>query len=237
MQFKRLQPKLSYSFAGCAWLFPYHLGVIDALQQHPATKRAVFLGASSGALAALVASLGLEPRAMLRETEYFAKECQGRFLGPTGRMSRYVTDGLARHLPADACERVRDRLWVSVTHWPTLRHQLVPANSCQDSKELVTLILGSCYIPLYYEKPVRWKKFWLIDGGIKNNQPSLDPFTIKVSPWRDSGQKQKRADIRPDHPLSYRETLLPDVRRLSHIFSLGQAAGHRFLKNWQRPQV
>ena len=42
---------LSLSFAGCAWLFPYHLGAIEAFRKESAFDSALYLGASSGSLA------------------------------------------------------------------------------------------------------------------------------------------------------------------------------------------
>jgi len=230
MTTKHFRPKLSISFAGCAWLFPYHLGVIDALKAHPGYQQVIFLGASSGALAALVAALGIEPRAILEEVERFAKDAEGRIFGPAGRMSRYVRDGLTRHLPEDACQLAKDRLWISVTEWPSLRPKLIAAKSCQNSDDLLTLLLGSCYIPLYYEKAVSWRDTWLLDGGFKNNQPSLNPFTIKVSPLIDP--KRKGVDISPSRRLSYRDVLLPQVKRLPRFFRMGQIDGRRFVENW-----
>ncbi|MFW7380716.1 MAG: patatin-like phospholipase family protein [Oligoflexus sp.] len=226
----RFQPRISFSFAGCAWLFPYHLGVIDSLKTHKTYHKAVYLGASSGALAALVAALGIEPALILDEAQRFAQDAAGRLLGPAGRMSRYVREGLMRHLPDDACLRVKDRLLISVTEWPGMQARLIAGHHCRTRDELLKLLLGSCYIPLYYEKPVWWEGCWLLDGGFKNNQPSLDPFTIKVCPLIDPRQKQ--VHISPAKRLSYRDVLLPEVKRLPRFFRMGQIDGKRFLENW-----
>ncbi len=156
---------LSLSFAGCAWLFPYHLGAIEAFRQESAFTNALYLGASSGSLAAVVAALGIDTQLIMDHTLRFAADSRERRLGPIGRMSRYVAQGLHEQLPDDACQRAAGRVKISVTHLPRFQHELVDIGVCQSREELISLLLGSCYIPVYYEKPVFWSGRWLIDGG------------------------------------------------------------------------
>ncbi len=222
-----IRPRTSLSFAGCAWLLPYHLGVIAAWRMQGRLEHAEFLGASSGALAATIAAVGIAPERILERVLFFAKDSEDRRLGPAGRMSRYVREGLRGELPHDAPGLARGRLKISVTVLPTLRHELVDAGDCHDNEDLIHLLLGSCYIPLYYEKPVRWQGRWLIDGGVRNNQPKTGPHTITVSPF-------PSAHIRPDYAPPRRDVLMPHQGRMEDLFHRGQRDGERFLRgHWQ----
>ncbi len=221
-KFVSFRPKTSLSFSGCAWLLPYHLGVIDTWQQRGRLAHAEFLGASSGALAATIAALDLCPKRVCERVLGFAKDSEHRRIGPAGRMTRYVREGLREELPLDAPRLAKGRLKISVTVLPSLRHELIDAGRCHDRDDLIQLLLGSCYIPLYYEKPVYWQGLWLIDGGIRQNQPQTSPHTITVSPLAS-------ALIRPEYTPRRRDVLLPHRGRMEELFAAGQKDAERFL--------
>ncbi len=237
---QRLQPPTmvsspfpSVSFAGCAWLFPYHLGVIEALRQEPAFDSALYLGASSGSLAAIIAALGMDTRAILEHTLQFAADAQERRLGPLGRMTRYVGLGLREHLPDQAWLKAAGRAKISVTLLPHLKHELIDVGSCQDQADVIRLLLGSCYIPIYYEKPVIWGWRVMIDGGLRNNQPIWDASTIRVSPQ--GSRTPDQVDIKPKNSSSMREVLFPEPGRLISLYEEGRADGERWLQSSFRP--
>lgn len=217
----------SFSFAGCAWLFAYHLGVIDRLRAHPQWSQAVHLGASSGALAAVIAGAGVDTAAVLRHVLDFAADARARRLGPIGRMTRYVTQGLESLLPLDICALAAGRVKVSVTRLPQLRHELIDVGACRSRDELIRLLLGSCYIPLYYEKPVSWGGRWLIDGGLRNNQPVLDRRTVRISPH--GAREGSSADIHSARRYDLAEVLFPEPSRLMTLYREGQTGGEAWL--------
>lgn len=218
---------ISLSFAGCAWLFPYHLGAIEALRREPAFASALYLGASSGSLAAIIAALDIDTQKIMEHTLAFAEDARERRLGPIGRMSRYVSQGLQDQLPHNASQLAAGRVKVSVTHLPRLRHELVDVGVCQSRAELIRLLLGSCYIPIYYEKPVIWSGRWLIDGGLRNNQPILDHRTIRILP---QGPREGQADIHPEVNASMADILFPAPARLAQLYE----SGREDTGNWLR---
>jgi hypothetical protein len=218
---------LSLSFAGCAWLFPYHLGAIEAFRKESAFASALYLGASSGSLAAIIAALDIDTKKIMDHTLEFAQDARERRLGPIGRMSRYVSEGLKDQLPSNACQLAAGRVKVSVTHLPRLKHELIDVGVCQSRDELIRLLLGSCYIPIYYEKPVNWAGRWLIDGGLRNNQPILDHRTIRILP---QGPREGAADIHPQDSSSMTHILFPEPGRLSQLYESGQ----RDTEHWLR---
>lgn len=228
-----VQKPPSLSFAGCAWLFPYHLGAIEAFRKEKAFDDATWLGASSGSLAAVVAGLGLDTAAIMDHTLRFAQDAQERRLGPIGRMSRYVAQGLKDQLPEDACRLARGRVKVSVTRLPRLQHELIDAGACSSRSDLIRLLLGSCYIPIYYEKPVFWSGRFLIDGGLRNNQPVLDHRTIRIVPQGKSPGID--ADIYPAQRSQLGDILFPKPDRLVQLYEGGMEDTRNWLKTHFRP--
>jgi len=218
----------SLSFAGCAWLFPYHLGAIEAFRKEPAFADALYLGASSGSLAAIIAALDMDTQKIMDYTLQFAQDAQERRLGPIGRMSRYVSQGLQDQLPEDASQRAAGRVKVSVTRLPGLQHELIDVGVCESRADLIRLLLGSCYIPIYYEKPVLWSGRWLIDGGLRNNQPIVDHRTIRIVP---QGPRQGRAEIFPAEASSMADILFPAPQRLMQLYETGQRDAELWLKS------
>jgi hypothetical protein len=215
----------SLSFAGCAWLFPYHLGAIEAFRQEPAFADALYLGASSGSLAAVAAALGMDTEKIMDHTLRFARDSRERRLGPVGRMTRYVSQGLQDQLPDNASQLAAGRVKISVTRLPRLQHELIDVGVCQNRNDLIRLLLGSCYIPIYYERPVNWSGRWLIDGGLRNNQPMLNQNTVRILP---QGARQGQADIYPTVPAPVSEILFPEPARLRALYE----AGRRDTETW-----
>lgn len=224
---------LSFSFAGCAWLFAYHLGAISRLRAAAGWSEAIHLGASSGSLAAVIAGADIDPEAALALACEFAVDAVGQRLGPAGRMTRYVRQGLESLLPADVCARLPGRVKVAVTTLPRLGHELVDAGQCRGRSELIQLLLGSCYIPLYYEKPVRWAGRWLIDGGLRNNQPILDHRTIRISPHR--ARPGSGVEIHSGRQFALKEVLFPQPARLLELYAQGQNDGRLWLQRHGLP--
>lgn len=213
------------SFAGCAWCVPYHFGVAHTLQQRGLPAQTVYVGASSGALAAAALAAGLDPKDCFQGTLRSAARVARRWRGPAGRMSELVRDALEELLPKDAHERAHGRFRASVTKLPLLQTRLLPLGRLRSRRELIELVLASCYIPLYYERPARWRRGLYLDGGLRNNQPRLGPHTLTVSPFRDP---RAPAQIRPAQPPPRRWALFPTEQSLRHLFDEGRRDAERF---------
>jgi hypothetical protein len=222
------------SFSGCAWLFTYHLGVAKAAQETSAyCRQSIFLGSSAGAIAALCAAVPMNFDDSLNMALDLARDARKRWLGPVFRMSHYVRHGLQETLPTNAYQTVQRQLRVSVTRLPSFRNELIPARDLASNDDLLNLILSSCYIPLYYEKPARFRRRFYCDGGASNNIPTMSPFTIKVCPTPSLQNKQHKLDIYPPahREPSFRYVLFPDPQVMTDLYQQGQDDFHRF---WQR---
>lgn len=182
----------SISFVGCSWLMVYHVGVVRALVEHGLVdnERTILLGSSSGSIIAAAVVCGVSLQDCMALVEEMANDgsLHRRVCGPVGRMSHYVRQGLQRCLPEDAHQRASGRLYISTTSYETrhgkshLQNHLISEFSSRE--DLINLILASCYIPGYYESPVRCKTrgMFFLDGGLTNNQPVLKG-TLTVSPY------------------------------------------------------
>jgi hypothetical protein len=133
----------------------YHLGVAVSLQDHCDLAKVVFCGASCGSLVAAALAIGVP----ISELKNFAMKmhsaADARFWGPAGHMSHIVRGGLEAMLPDDAHEllNAQDRpLAVSVSLWESIgkfKNKLDRRPRFESRTELITLLLCSCYIPLY----------------------------------------------------------------------------------------
>jgi hypothetical protein len=216
----------SISFAGCAWLVAYHFGVGAALQARGWLDGSILVGASSGALVAAALASGLDATRCYEETLACTLRVAHRPLGPAGAMSAIVYDALERMLPDDAHLRVRGRFFASVTSLPILRSHLMPHDRLHDKRDLISLVLASCYIPLYYERPALWRNRPYVDGGLRNNQPIIDGSTLTVSPF---SKAKVRALISPQTQASPFRSLLPNRRSLDALFEQGVGDAQRFM--------
>ncbi|MCA9566063.1 MAG: patatin-like phospholipase family protein, partial [Myxococcales bacterium] len=215
------QSQPSVSFAGCSWLMIFHLGVLDHLSETYSLDQWRFAGSSSGALTAALGASGTSVWDAKRLLIELAEASRTRRLGPVGRMSGYVRDGLERTLPSDAHERASNRLRIGITTLPRL--DVTYASQFSSRAELIDAILASCYIPIYYERPVKFRGQWCIDGGLRDNQPRFDADTITVAPR--SGATQVNSGRRLPRRLSY---FPADSGGLEQLFGMGQRAARAF---------
>jgi hypothetical protein len=223
-----LHPTLSsLSFCGCAWLFTYHLGVGAALTRSCDFTGTKFLGASSGAIAAVALASGVDMLAGLELALSLVKDARRRWLGPVGKMTRYVSQGLMRILPDDAFQKVDQRVICSVTRLPTFKNELLPLSGLTDNRQLVQRVLASCYIPLYYEKPIFIGRKAYLDGGATNNMPRLNGSTVTVSPT--PSLQSSRVDIGPLIEPAFRYALFPKTSVLRDLYQKGEEDGMKYL--------
>lgn len=213
------------SFAGCAWLLPYHLGAAHALQRYFPLGEPYYLGASSGAIAAVACAAGLAPLDVFEQTLRSAAEHGSSAFGPFGHMSALVRHALDRMLPADAHERVAGRFFASVTCVPGLRNHLEPREKLESRAELIALVLASCYIPIYYERVAFYRGRPYLDGGATNVLPSREAGTLTISPMPAHG-----AQICPDRPHSVLRVLFPKPSKLHTLFADGERDATQFVE-------
>ena len=215
----------SISFSGCSWHLTYHIGVVNYLQTNH-IKCHVALGASSGSLAGIVLTTGIKAQDTLEFCLEMSNNAAKRKLGPVGKMSRYVRGGLNELLPEDAYLSAQGRLKVSITELPLFRNRIYPLEPIQNNQELMQIALGSCYIPIYYEKPIFIKGKPVIDGGATDNLPILDQSTITVSPK--PSLQSKKTDIGPKVEPEFRSSMFPDNTVMKDLFLQGYADAKRF---------
>jgi hypothetical protein len=221
-------PPQSFSFSGCAWLVAYHFGVGRVLQRRTDTSRHVYLGTSSGAIAAAVLAVGVDCDDAFGRLISLAHAASTRRLGPAGLMSRFVRTSLEDLIPEQGHQALFGRLHVSVTELPRVRNRILPRAPFASREELICVILASCYIPLYYERPVLLGGRPYVDGGLTDNQPVLGASTITVSPTGAS-RGRARIDITPARPPALRHALLPDPEVMIDVYDAGRADAELFL--------
>ena len=216
-------PPKAVSFAGCAWLLPYHLGAAQGLSRHFNLNAPYYLGASSGAIAAVACASGLSPRDVFEQTLRSAARHEGTRLGPFGRMSALVHHALDNTLPADAHERVAGRFFASLTTLPRFKNRLEPNRPLGSRQELIELVLASCYIPLYYERLARFRGRPYLDGGATDVLPVREAGTLTISPLPAHG-----ADITPQTARPLLRVLLPEPGVLRELFDEGERDAQRY---------
>ena len=219
----------SISFAGCAWLITYHLGVAQALKESLDTTSMKFLGASSGALTALMLAAEIDLHDALDFACAMATDSRKRLLGPVGRMHKYVTAGLTELLPEDAYRKVFGRMLVSVTELPLMRNRILPEVAPESNRELIGIILASSYIPLYYERPALLNGRAYIDGGVTDNCPRLDDRTIIVSP-KSAFYRKGKATIGPEVEPRFMHAFFPEAKAMKELFDQGRRDWESFME-------
>mmetsp|Transcript_26232 Transcript_26232/g.59504 ORF Transcript_26232/g.59504 Transcript_26232/m.59504 type:complete len:263 (+) Transcript_26232:234-1022(+) len=198
----------SISFEGCGAAVSYHLGVYEAVCRLYGTqtlqiRKIKYVGTSSGAIAALVAALGLEAETWMRRLAHLW-EPMGQCCFGLLQVDKYVElalDEILESFGKDAYMHLRDRLFVSVTKFFS-RNTMISV--WESNNHVKDVILASCFIPVAMLRPVRIGSFFVIDGGFSLNCPRLNPNTCLVSPTRFIDTKSSSS-----HPL----IVLQDARR------------------------
>jgi len=186
-----IYPLHSVSLNGCAWMLPYHIGVVSVLiKEKIVDSETKWLGSSGGSLIATAACLNLDLEHQLKfcvRTGAYSRSIHA--LGPCGFMSAYIGPHIFKSLPSDAAEKATGKLFVSITEAPGKNGEM-SANALisefSSRKRVHQALMASSYIPLYYETPALPGGIFgpfRFDGGFSENQPILDPrHTTTVSP-------------------------------------------------------
>jgi len=118
-----------------------------------------FAGASSGSLLATALVCGIPLDEFQDFSLGMADQAAMRFGGPVGNMSTIVRGGLEQFLTQDAGDQVArpGRLTVCVTSLrdflPSKRILTGSVGLGNTKEELISVLMSSCYIPIYYEDP------------------------------------------------------------------------------------
>lgn len=166
---------LALAFEGCACRAAFHAGVAAALADGAARLGPVALtaGASSGSLIAVgvaagrAASLPAIWRALAgRSIVSWRRLVHNR--SPFD-MSHLVRSALVDALGASADLRAAPvEALVTATRLVGLRRVVF---STRDEPDMLPPLLGSCFFPLLYGRPVRVRGQLLVDGGLVDNLP------------------------------------------------------------------
>uniref|UniRef100_A0A7S4KW11 PNPLA domain-containing protein n=1 Tax=Guillardia theta TaxID=55529 RepID=A0A7S4KW11_GUITH len=211
----------SISFEGCGAAVSFHLGVYEAVcrlygrdtLQH---RRIRYVGTSSGAIAALVAALGLEAEPWMRRMAHLW-EPMGQCCFGLLQVDKYVElalDEILESFGKNAYMHLRDRLFVSVTKFFS-RNTMI--SMWESNNHVKDVILASCFIPVAMLRPVRIGSFFVIDGGFSLNCPRLNPKTCLVSPTRTPG-----SDVKPKVKARFRDVIgAPSQTRFVELWHSG----------------
>lgn len=176
-------------FGGCAGMYHYFLGIASVLQEKFDMSDVVFGCVSGGSFPALALILDL-PVKELHETwnKEILRELNKSSLKAFSRLNGIVFEKSKKYIPVDAHIVAKNRLFISLTEFPSLKNHIVHYWQTIDS--LLDCIQASCFIPIFD------KRFWTIfdstkyvDGGLSNNKPIPYPESpyiyITTDKWRE----------------------------------------------------
>eukprot|EP01097_Dermamoeba_algensis_P008493 TRINITY_DN5690_c0_g1_i1.p1 TRINITY_DN5690_c0_g1~~TRINITY_DN5690_c0_g1_i1.p1 ORF type:complete len:328 (-),score=60.77 TRINITY_DN5690_c0_g1_i1:62-1045(-) len=226
----RLYTRPSFSFSGCAWLLSYHVGCGRALRELPLSTRnnTYFLGSSGGGLIASIVASGSCLDSVMKVIIDMRKRANGSWTGPVGKCSAFVEEGLSSVLVPDAHKKLSGKLFLSLTEIDGWRVKNRIVNHFESKQDLVSLLMASCYVPLYWEKGVEYQGKTFIDGGFTNNQPVLSPETVTICPYHYSDAHIRPADIRSSIIEAF--LLLPSEDKIRRLEETGYKDTIAFLK-------
>jgi len=237
-----IYPLHSVSLNGCAWMIPYHIGVVSVLiKEKIVDSETKWLGCSGGSLVAAAACLNLDLEHQLKfcvRTGAYSRSIHA--LGPCGFMSAYIGPHISKSLPQDAADKVSGKLFVSITEAPGKNGEISANALISDfpsRKSVYETLMSSSYIPLYYETPVLPDGIFgpfRFDGGFSENQPILDPLrttTVSTIPLT--------ADITPaEMPYPNIEHFFPkDADSAMTVYESGVTAAKKYVKKLRVTQA
>jgi NTE family protein len=239
---------LGIAFQGCACRAAFQAGVAAALVEGK-LPIALAAGASSGSLSAAALAAG---RASNLPDVWRA--LAGRSIVSLKRlvwnrspfdMSHLLREAVRTHLGTTDLRGGPVEALVVATRLPDLRQIIY---SSREEPDLLEPLLGSCFLPLLYGRPVRVRGAWLVDGGVRNNVP-VEPLvergadeviavlvrtdgTALKSPlrpqWRPAVSGARLHVIHPRRPLTIRAWDF-DADRIARALDDGYARGREFL--------
>ncbi|GLD92899.1 hypothetical protein PINS_up001478 [Pythium insidiosum] len=227
-----IEPR-NFSFSGCGFLIPYHLGVAHALQDmgylHPSRSRVA--GASGGAIAALAIAANADLPLVVEDTKAVA--AFGRSKGSWGKLElrlRELFDARFRDVDMDA---LANRLTVATQKvWPT--RELVLTDAFESPQDLCDAVIASSFIPFYLSRQAMttFRGEFHIDGGFVKLVPEV-PEHVRVCAFHADMLRRPDYEISPSmdatFPFSIWELARfalfpPEADVLDHLFQRGRKA-------------
>jgi NTE family protein len=238
---------LGIAFEGCACRAAFHAGVVAGLAEAK-VPIALAAGASSGSLCAAGVAAG---RAV--ELPSVWRALGGRSIVSLKRalwnrsifdMSHLVRHTVREALAGGDLRRGPGEALVVATRLRDLRPIVY---SSREEPDLVEPLLGSCFFPVLYGRPVQVRGEWLLDGGLVDNLPietlvergADEVIAVVTSPegtalktplrkrWRPRAAGARVHVIHPRAPLEIRSWDL-DADRIARALDEGYARGREF---------
>ena len=118
--------------------------------------------------------------------------------------------------------------------WPYVGADIVKGGSYQDHEGAKAIIMASCHIPLYFEKPAYLGNVRAFDGGAFIWDVRM-PGVLNVSPHRPFGPDC--IGYLPESPfyLDPIKSFLPRLERIHRLRDAGYRSASRWLQMFYRP--
>ena len=196
----------NYSFSGCGFLLPYHLGVANYLHNTSLldNQTSKLAGASGGAIAAAGLAANISVLTMFTQVKDMAAYCRQH--GTAWKLEKYLRDALDQVLPSNAVELLANRVTIATTQiYP--KPEICFYNSFSTRQDVIEAIVASCFIPSYISPAplMRFRKGWHCDGGLIKIVPELNDY-VKVCVFYQDIFGKSNFDISPNMLHSSRFT-------------------------------
>lgn len=161
------RPALSLSWAGSGIYFWWQLGAVQYLMERYDLSKVPHIGASGGALCAVIAACGVDPQRVM-ESAYALSLHHNIWEKPMGLLGVWgsiIEKWLHDTLPDDAHERCSGKVGILVTELPSCRQ--VVHDQFTDKADLINCAMASAHVPILLDwklsRPCRGKQ--CVDGS------------------------------------------------------------------------
>lgn len=254
------QNKPSITFAGCAFLYPYYVGVMKYLIENYELGDVTFLVLSSACypLMSWVGN-GIPPEKWMHEDFPGCIEYWNRcFMGFFWDTPQFLRELWASSLNPDAYKKASaGNLVITVTEvsWTPPFVKQTRVSEFHSNHDLIDCIIASGHIPgIFGFIPTRFRGSLCIDGAITGSYPLMDEQTIVVDAYGYTqsscrsivGNTKKHADIYPSKSYGFFEMNglcgVPEMPRCDEMVADGYrdaaAADHIFMsRGWVKKSV
>lgn len=210
----------------------YHLGIYWGLYDKlgvDGIKKVKFSGASIGALVASVAACGVHPADIWAHIPAIAQAYREDFFGNLTKVAQHCRYLLQCTLPSDAQERVKGRLFVSISSLFPVPHNHIQSDFASRD-DLIDAVIAAQYIPTWTHPGMCLHRGMVcVDGGVTNNLPALCSESLRCGLDLDDIQSWG-ADLVPSEPLARVNTFIPaDEAHLQRMLTCGKEDINRWL--------
>mmetsp|Transcript_40738 Transcript_40738/g.100656 ORF Transcript_40738/g.100656 Transcript_40738/m.100656 type:complete len:335 (-) Transcript_40738:327-1331(-) len=189
----------------------YHLGIYWGLYEkfgEEGLKRVKFSGASIGALVATVAACGMHPADIWAHIPAIAEAYRGDFFGHLTEVGQFCRYLLHCTLPPDAHDRVKGRLFLSISSLLPIPHNHLQSKFAS-REDLINAVIAAQYIPTWTHPGLcLLRGMMCVDGGVTNNLPALCSESLRIGLDADDVVSWD-ADLVPSKPLARVNTFIP----------------------------